>query len=978
MKTKVKRAFQILSVIFLFMFLLVACKGIDHKEQIISQAEETMDSALRKESFKKLDENEKIKKIEEMLAEFAKDGAIEEQTIDYDETEQLFMFEYSDGTLGGISLKEFNDELNTNSGISDNQKQNNEKNSKSGTLNALVLNGFENKPKRREFYEELEKDWENQGLITTVDTDVTIDDLKGFNNYEVIILAMHGAVYKGEPVLSLNQVVTKETDDKYEQELDNQLVAKVYCNDYQYHYWVKDDFFSTLYKKINSRLIFSETCQFYGCDSYNGVDTSFADTLVELSTDTVIGYHNSVEMYYSRNVMKETVDNLLSGNVAKDSLQKAIDTYGENDDWEDASEGKYKAYPILTGNKNMRLTEIQVSDFNIPEDLVITLGELGIIEQKVEPENASDYQIKWTSSDESVATVTKTGEACVITSHSKGSTTITATLTSGKKTITKSTKLRVASKGRDTVLVLDVSGSMSGTPITEMKEAAIDFCHELLQDEYNNRVGIVFYDDEITTVPLTNDLNSLVSQIEQVQDGGMTNMEGAIASAKTMLEQQGKKDSIKNIVVMADGLPNDGKTSSSGSMKTTVTTSSLQLAYANAVIDTAEGAMQSYNMYSLGFFHDLYGDSLEFASDLMRKLTNQPDGYHQVVEAENLQFAFGDISEEISDGSKVVINIACPVDVTVTYNGETLSSAKSTYNDKTSFGTLQLLGAEKDIKVLTLEDGVVYDVNLAGTGEGKMNYSVNFLDEKENLVDSREFVAVPLTSQTKITSSTDVETENMDLNIDEDGDGVVDTIWSASKNQTGSVTYEKESEQDEKEQKTVETIKEIEPKETHQGIETWQIALISVGVLAFVGIVVAIVLVCVSTSKTDEIEIDDEKPEHEERTTEEQAVVCGPSVAILNGPLAGAEIPLRDKETIYVGKDTKLANIVFTGDYPNVSRLHCSIMYDAKHQKYFVTDSSANGTYYLNNLKLEKGKRTAVQPGTTLILANENAKIMLR
>lgn len=978
MKTKVKRAFQILSVIFLFMFLLVACKGIDHKEQIISQAEETMDSALRKESFKKLNENEKIKKIEEMLAEFAKDGAIEEQTIDYDETEQLFMFEYSDGTLGGISLKDFNDELNTNSGISDNQKQNNEKNSKSGTLNALVLNGFENKPKRREFYEELEKDWENQGLITTVDTDVTIDDLKGFNNYEVIILAMHGAVYKGEPVLSLNQVVTKETDDKYEQELDNQLVAKVYCNDYQYHYWVKDDFFSTLYKKINSRLIFSETCQFYGCDSYNGVDTSFADTLVELSTDTVIGYHNSVEMYYSRNVMKETVDNLLSGNVAKDSLQKAIDTYGENDDWEDVSEGKYKAYPILTGNKNMRLTEIQVSDFNIPEDLVITLGELGIIEQKVEPENASDYQIKWTSSDESVATVTKTGEACVITSHSKGSTTITATLTSGGKTITKSTKLRVASKGRDTVLVLDISGSMSGTPMTEMKEAAIDFCHELLQDEYNNRVGIVFYDDEITTVPLTNDLNSLVSQIEQVQDGGMTNMEGAIASAKTMLEQQGKKDSIKNIVVMADGLPNDGKTSSSGSMKTTVTTSSLQLAYANAVIDTAEGAMQSYNMYSLGFFHDLYGDSLEFASDLMRKLTNQPDGYHQVVEAENLQFAFGDISEEISDGSKVVINIACPVDVTVTYNGETLSSAKSTYNDKTSFGTLQLLGAEKDIKVLTLEDGVVYDVNLAGTGEGKMNYSVNFLDEKENLVDSREFVAVPLTSQTKITSSTDVETENMDLNIDEDGDGVVDTIWSASKNQTGSVTYEKESEQDEKEQKTVETIKEIEPKETHQGIETWQIALISVGVLAFVGIVVAIVLVCVSTSKTDEIEIDDEKPEHEERTTEEQAVVCGPSVAILNGPLAGAEIPLRDKETIYVGKDTKLANIVFTGDYPNVSRLHCSIMYDAKHQKYFVTDSSANGTYYLNNLKLEKGKRTAVQPGTTLILANENAKIMLR
>lgn len=988
-----KKAFQILLIVSILVFMLVACKGIDNQEKNIQEAEETIDSVLKEEDFEALEETEKIQKVEEMLEQLTEDGAIEKETIEYDDVEQLFTFEYSDGTLGGISLRDFSDEFNENGPSGNGQEKNivEENTSTSKALDALVLNGFENKSSRREFYEELEKEWEAQGVNTTVDTDVTIEDLKGLSGYEIVVFAMHGSVYNSEPVLNLNQEVTRETDKQYEAELDNKWVAKVYCSDYKYHYWIFDDLFTSLYTEINNSLIFSETCMFYGCDCIGTIDTTFADSLSQLSAGTIIGYHNSVEMHYSRNVMKETIDNLLQGDVVKEALQKAIDIYGENDGYEDESRDKYKAYPIITGNQNIRLVELAASDFTIPTDLVITLGELSVIEPEIEPKNASGYQIKWSSSDEKVATVTTTGEKCVITTHTKGTTTIKATMTSGENTIVKTTDIRVASKGRDTVLVLDISGSMRGTPITEMKEAAVDFCQELLLDEYNNRVGIVFYDDEIITIPLTDDLNSLVSYIEQVDDGGMTNMEAGIATAKDMLEQQGKADSIKNIVIMADGLPNDGKTSNSGSMTTTTSAPDRQIAYASAVIDTAKEAMNLYNMYSLGFFHGLSEDELTFAVEFMKELTNQADGYHQVEEAEKLQFAFGDISEEISDGSKIVINIACPVDVAVTYKGETLSSAVSSYNDKTSFGTLQLLGTNQDIKVLSLEPDIDYDIQLTGTGDGVMNYSVNYMNENEEVTDCREFRSVPITPTTKITSRTNVKTEDMALNIDEDGDGEVDTIWTAAKDAIGSITYEKNPKSEE-EQEVIEAEPQQESEQENEkenfDVEAWKIALIVIGVLSFAGIAVATVLICMSKqSKMEEdipeVECESDEKEwdvlpREEQPTEDKEPVFAPAISIVNGPLAGAEIPIRDKEIIYIGKDSQRANVVFSGDYPNVSRLHCSVMYDAKYQKYFVTDSSSNGTYYSNNIRLEKGKRTAVSPGTVLILANDNAKIMLR
>lgn len=618
---------------------------------------------------------------------------------------------------------------------------------------------------------------------------------------------------------------------------------------------------------------------------------------------------------------------------------------------------------------------IAITDFSMPKDMILTLGEIDVIEPETVPTDATGYSIKWTSSDESVATVTPTGEECIVTSKGKGTATITGELVSNGKTITKSTNVRVASKGRDTVLVLDVSGSMFGTPIDEMKKSAINFCKELLEDEYNNRVGLVLYDNYIDSIDLTNDLDLLINYIESISSGGTTNMQEALRKAEDILDSQGKDDSIKNVVVMADGLPNEGETSDMGKMSQLSKYSSYpnDVAYANAVISTAENIMSKYNMYSLGFFHDLSGIGKDFAVDLMKMLTNMSDGYHQVDTAENLQFAFGDIQETISDGSKVVINIACPVDVNVTYNGETLSSAQSSYSDTASFGTLQLLGKNKDIKVLSLDPNAVYDIELNGTGKGTMNYSVNYLDENDAIIDYRTFESIPITPNTKIDSNTNNSAGDITLNLDEDGDGTVDKVYSASVNSVAELTHGDEPEE-------TEVTEENEPVKSDN---TWVTVMIAVVVvIVLLGIIIIVALVTSSNKrKNKSYNIPVIEPQNKIKDNFGK-------ISVVSGSMTGREFIIDAGKGYIIGKDSSKAQIVLAYDYGKVSREHCVISYDEQTQLYSVIDLSSNGTYYMDNKtaslnssvskhKLNKNVFTELQGGCVLLLGDEDCKIAL-
>lgn len=274
--------------------------------------------------------------------------------------------------------------------------------------------------------------------------------------------------------------------------------------------------------------------------------------------------------------------------------------------------------------------------------------------------------------------------------------------------------VRTTSDERDIVLVLDTSGSMSGTPMTETKKAATNFVNTILDEDAS--IGIVTYDDSSYMLSdFSVNKSSLTNAVSNIYDGGGTNIEAGLAEARSMLNTSGAKKKI--IVLMSDGEPNRGKEGDA------------LISYADEIKD--DGII----IYTLGFFESL-GSYKSSAQILMEGIAS--DGCHyEVASADDLVFFFEDMADQINGQKYIYIRIACPVDVTVTHNGETLCSAEDDLNLRTDFGTLTFEGnnnmtdANEDdrIKVLRLKEGADYDVQIVGTGHGIMDYTIGFMDE---------------------------------------------------------------------------------------------------------------------------------------------------------------------------------------------------------------------------------------------------------
>lgn len=361
--------------------------------------------------------------------------------------------------------------------------------------------------------------------------------------------------------------------------------------------------------------------------------------------------------------------------------------------------------------------------------------------------------------------------------------------------------VRTTSEERDIVLVLDTSGSMSGTPMEETKKAATNFINTILEEDAS--IGMVAYDESAEQLSdFSIDKNHLTGVVGEVSDGGGTNIEAGLAEAKSMLDSSNAKKKI--IVLMSDGEPNEGKEGEE------------LIAYADAI------KSDDVLIYTLGFFENITGDKA-YAQSMMERLAS--DGCHyEVASAEDLVFFFEDMADQINGQKYIYIRIACPVDVTVTYNGETLCSAEDNLNARTNFGTLSFEDSEDTtaaneddrIKVLRLKEGVDYDVQIVGTGRGLMDYTIGFMDENGDYSDFRRFEDVKITRQTVIDTVATVSDESI-LNIDEDGDGRYDQTLRAEENGYGE---------------------EVE-------IPLWVVGLVVAGCVLVAGNIVILIVICI-------------------------------------------------------------------------------------------------------------------------------------
>lgn len=303
----------------------------------------------------------------------------------------------------------------------------------------------------------------------------------------------------------------------------------------------------------------------------------------------------------------------------------------------------------------------------------------------------------------------------------------------------------------------------------ETKKAATNFVNTILEEDAS--IGIVTYEDSAELLSdFSVDKNHLTGIVAGISDGGGTNIEAGLAEAKSMLDSSKAKKKI--IVLMSDGEPNEGREGED------------LIAYADEI------KSDDILIYTLGFFENM-GGSKSSAQYLMEHLASEGCHY-EVASADDLVFFFEDMADQINGQKYIYIRIACPVDVTITYNGETLCSAEEDLNVRTDFGTLTFEDSEDEtavneddrIKVLRLKEGADYDVQIVGTGRGIMDYTIGFMDENGDYSDFRRFQNVKITKHTVIDTVAAVSDESV-LNIDEDGDGKYDLRLRAEENGYG-------------------------------------------------------------------------------------------------------------------------------------------------------------------------------------------------
>lgn len=100
------------------------------------------------------------------------------------------------------------------------------------------------------------------------------------------------------------------------------------------------------------------------------------------------------------------------------------------------------------------------------------------------------------------------------------------------------------------------------------------------------------------------------------------------------------------------------------------------------------------------------------------------------------------------------------------------------------------------------------------------------------------------------------------------------------------------------------------------------------------------------------------------------------SIKFLSGKLAGKRWEIEPGKTIVIGRGAN-CNIVLESSEEHVSRVHCSVAFDASDDRYIVTDRSSAGTYVGNGIKLEPGQATSIPRGAEIYLATQTNKFIL-
>ena len=122
-----------------------------------------------------------------------------------------------------------------------------------------------------------------------------------------------------------------------------------------------------------------------------------------------------------------------------------------------------------------------------------------------------------------------------------------------------STKLKtVEGNYKDVILIMDISGSMSGEKLEKAKTDAIELSNYLLSDSHN-KVALISFDSTSTVVSsFTNNLTTITDAINNLADANNTNYNAGLLNVFEVMEGYEKKEDTDLITLfLTDGYPNE-------------------------------------------------------------------------------------------------------------------------------------------------------------------------------------------------------------------------------------------------------------------------------------------------------------------------------------------------------------------------------------------------------------------------------------
>src|SRR5687768_732699 len=184
-------------------------------------------------------------------------------------------------------------------------------------------------------------------------------------------------------------------------------------------------------------------------------------------------------------------------------------------------------------------------------------------------------------------------------------------------------------------LVIDRSGSMSGSKLDKAKEAAI-FCLRNLTSA--DRAAIISYDDEVRVVSPSRVLtpeakNQMIADVRAIYSGGSTNLGGGwLTGAQEVANHQHEANYLSRTILLSDGLANVG------------------------IIDTGELAHHASELRERSVGTTTMGIGADFSEDLLEKMAIKGGGHFYFIEqaAQIPDFLHRELGEVLSTCARQV------------------------------------------------------------------------------------------------------------------------------------------------------------------------------------------------------------------------------------------------------------------------------------------------------------------------------------